>query len=207
MINYFIKGMLIGIIFGVPVGVVGMLTIKRSITYGAVAGFLSGIGCSIADLFYSCISIFSFTLISNFLLQYQNIINFVGSILVIVMGIGIVNKKQETTYKKADVSKIISFFTSSFFIAITNPATILSFFIAFSIFDIGTILNKVQGIALAVGIFCGTCIWWFIIVMFTQIFRKYITTVWLKYINYILGILIILLGIVVMIQTLFFFLC
>ena len=201
MINYFIKGILIGIIFGIPVGVVGILTIKRSITYGAVAGLLSGIGCSIADLFYSCISIFSFTLISNFLLQYQNIINFVGSILVIVMGIGIVNKKQETTYKKADVSKIISFFTSSFFIAITNPATILSFFIAFSIFDIGTILNKVQGIALALGIFCGTCIWWFIIVMFTQIFRKYITTVWLKYINYILGILIILLGIVVMIQT------
>lgn len=32
MIIYFIKGMLIGIIFGVPVGVI---TIKRGILYGA----------------------------------------------------------------------------------------------------------------------------------------------------------------------------
>ncbi len=201
MINYFAKGLLIGVIFGIPVGVVGVLTIKRSITYGAIAGLLSGIGCSVADLFYSCISIFSFTLIYNFILQYQNIIRFVGSILVIVMGIGIINKKQETTYKKADISKIISFFTSSFFIAITNPTTILSFLIAFSIFDIATILNKIQGIVLVVGIFCGTCIWWFVIAMVTQIFRKRITTIWLKYINYILGILVILLGIIMTIQT------
>lgn len=201
MINYFIKGLLIGVIFGIPVGVVGILTIKRSITYGAVAGFLSGIGCSVADLFYSCISIFSFTLISNFMLQYQNIIRFVGSMLVIVMGIDIVNKKQEIIYKKADVLKIISFFTSSFLIAITNPVTIFSFLIVFSIFDIGTVLNKIQGIVLAVGIFCGTCIWWFIIAMFTQIFRKRITATWLKYINYILGTLVILLGIIIMIQT------
>jgi hypothetical protein len=37
--------------------------------------------------------------------------------------------------------------------------------------------------------------------MVTQIFRKRITTIWLKYINYILGILVILLGIIMTIQT------
>ena len=114
MMIYFLKGILIGIIFGIPVGVVGILTIKRSVTYGTTAGMISGIGCSIADLFYSCISIFSFTMLSNFILRYQNIIRFIGSILIIIMGIGIVNKKQEMIYKKADVSKMISFFTSSF---------------------------------------------------------------------------------------------
>ena len=52
MINYFAKGLLIGVIFGIPVGVVGVLTIKRSITYGAIAGLLSGIGCSVSVFFH-----------------------------------------------------------------------------------------------------------------------------------------------------------
>ncbi len=31
MINYFAKGLLIGVIFGIPVGVVGVLTIKEAL--------------------------------------------------------------------------------------------------------------------------------------------------------------------------------
>lgn len=200
MIIYFIKGMLIGIIFGIPVGAVGVITIKRGILYGATAALLSGIGCSVADLFYSCISIFSFTLISDVMFQYQNIICIIGGILIIIIGISNIAKKQELVYQKASTSKMISFFTSSFLIAITNPATILSFLIAFSIFDIVAILNKTQGIALMVGIFFGTCIWWLAIAILIQMFRQRITSICLKHINNIVGMLIILFGIVIIVR-------
>ncbi|MCI8806185.1 MAG: LysE family transporter [Clostridiales bacterium] len=197
--NYFIKGIIIGIIFGIPAGVVGILTIKRSITYGAKAGFISGIGCSIADLIYSCVSIFSITLISDFLLKYQNIINSIGGTFVILMGIGIMRKKQGIVYEKATTVKIISFFTSSFLITITNPATILSFLLAFSIFNVKDIDSGFQGIELAVGIFGGSCVWWILITIFVQTFRKCITDIWIKRINYVLGIFIILFGIFIII--------
>ncbi len=48
--NYFIKGLVIGIVFGVPAGAVGVLSVKRALTRGSVCraddgnGFLSG-GC------------------------------------------------------------------------------------------------------------------------------------------------------------------
>ena len=66
---FFLKGILIGLLFGIPIGAVGALTIRRIIIYSRRAGFLSGLGCSTADLCYSCISIFGFTLISDYLLH------------------------------------------------------------------------------------------------------------------------------------------
>lgn len=42
--NYLLKGLVIGVVFGVPAGVVGILSIQRVLTQGAFAGFLTGIG-------------------------------------------------------------------------------------------------------------------------------------------------------------------
>ncbi|MCH5186165.1 MAG: LysE family transporter, partial [Oscillospiraceae bacterium] len=118
--NYFIKGILIGLIFGIPAGVIGALTIKRTLSHGAFAGLASGLGCSAADLLYSCVSIFGLTLVSDFLLKYQNIISIAGGVLIIISGLGIILKKQESVSENTDASRIVSFFASSFIIAITN---------------------------------------------------------------------------------------
>ncbi len=115
------------------------------------------------------------------------------------MGIGIMRKKQCIVYEKATTAKIISFFTSSFLITITNPATILSFLLAFSIFNVKDIDNRFQGIELAAGIFTGNCVWWSLITVSAKIFRKCITDIWLKRINNILGVFIILFGIFIII--------
>ncbi len=193
--NYLIKGLLIGIIFGVPAGVIGALTIKRTLSHGTFAGLASGLGCSAADLLYSCVSIFGLTLISDFMLKYQNIISVAGGIFIIVMGLGIMLKKQTAASETASTSRIISFFASSFIIAITNPATILTFLLAFSVFNVETVGSMVQGIQLAAGIFLGACLWWFSIVAIVRLFKKHITDIWLNRINHILGALIVLLGI------------
>ena len=37
--NYLLKGLVIGVVFGVPAGVVGILSIQRVLTQGAFAGF------------------------------------------------------------------------------------------------------------------------------------------------------------------------
>lgn len=199
--NYFIKGILIGLIFGVPAGVIGALTIKRTLSHGAFAGLASGLGCSAADLLYSCVSIFGLTLISDFMLKYQSIISIAGGIFIIIMGLSIILKKQASVSENTDASRIVSFFASSFIIAITNPATILTFMLAFSIFEVETVKNATQGIQLAAGIFLGACLWWFTIVAVVRLFKKRMTDIWLSRINRILGALIIVFGIVVMIKA------
>lgn len=46
--EYFCKGLLIGLIFGVPAGAIGALTIGRTLEKGFFAGFLTGMGSSAA---------------------------------------------------------------------------------------------------------------------------------------------------------------
>ena len=68
MSNYLLKGLVIGVVFGVPAGVVGVLSIQRVLTQGAFAGLMTGIGSSVADVFYACVGVFGITFISDFLL-------------------------------------------------------------------------------------------------------------------------------------------
>ncbi|MCB2358540.1 LysE family translocator [Clostridium estertheticum] len=192
--EYLLKGICIGLVFGVPVGAIGALTIRRTITHGTFAGLASGIGCSTADLLYAFISVFGLTLCLDFMLKYQSIISLVGGGMIIIMGVSILLKKQEVVKETAKTSQIISFFASSFVIAITNPTTIITFILAFSIFNIGCITSTVQCLGLCLGIFLGTCIWWGLIVTMIRLFRKRITGKVVVRLNYILGSIIIILG-------------
>lgn len=85
--SFILKGILIGLLFGMPAGAVGAMTAQRTLNYGMKAGLLTGLGSSVADCLYACIGAFGLTLISDFLLRYQNIINLAGGFLILGMGI------------------------------------------------------------------------------------------------------------------------
>ncbi len=80
--NYLICGLLIGLIFGVPAGAIGALTIQRTLNSGFSAGLVTGLGSSAADLLYACVGIFGMTLVSGFLTMYQRPISLLGGLLI-----------------------------------------------------------------------------------------------------------------------------
>ena len=160
---YLIQGMLIGLLFGIPIGTVGILTMKRTLEYGPWAGFVSGIGCSVADLLYACISIFGVTFLRDFMMYYEMPIRLLGGGLIMIMGVISLLKEQVVVEENKKATRYVSFFLSSFTIAFTNPATILTFIIAFSLFGIEQVSSIGDGIGVISGIFLGTCIWWSLI--------------------------------------------
>ena len=85
--GYFLKGILIGLLFGLPVGAVGAMTVECTWNKGMKAGLFTGLGSSIADCLYASVGVFGLTLISDFLLKYQVMINILGGCLVLFMGI------------------------------------------------------------------------------------------------------------------------
>jgi len=91
--GYFLKGILIGLLFGLPVGAVGAMTIECTWNKGMKAGLFTGLGSSIADCLYASVGVFGLTLISDFLLKYQVMINILGGCLVLFMGIRLLMKK------------------------------------------------------------------------------------------------------------------
>lgn len=92
--NFFLKGLAVGLLFGMPVGAVGALTVQRILKFGPGAGILSGMGSSVADCIYACIGVFGLSFLSDCLLQNQEVIHILGGILILFMGVGIIRKKQ-----------------------------------------------------------------------------------------------------------------
>ena len=201
MVSNLIKGILIGLLFGIPVGAVGTMTVHRTLNYGFRAGLMTGFGSSIADCFYAFVGVFSLTLISDFLLKYQSIIHFIGGTFILIMGIKLILLKREKIVSQAQEQDSIKMFLSSFAIGITNPAAIVTFLFAFSYFGISGGKNLFLGIWLVCGVFIGTYIWWITLSAIVSIIKKKTETHSFRYMNKIFGTVLILFGMVVLIKT------
>lgn len=187
--------------FGVPAGAIGALTIQRSLSHGFWAGLVTGLGSSLADVLYACVGVFGLTLISTFLLEHQHIISLVGGAFIIVLGIQIFRKEAQRIVDTVPRNRLPIFFTSSFAIAIMNPATILAFIIAFSSFGIAENMAPTQGAQLIAGILIGTGCWWAGLSGLVCLFRHRVTDTIYRRLNHILGILMVLFGLYVGLRT------
>ncbi len=203
MENYLLKGVLVGIIFGVPAGAIGALTIQRAIKRGFVAGLVTGLGSSVADVLYACVGVFGITLISDFLSLYQQEIKLTGGILIIILGITIFFSKKKTHEEDKTNSRLTLYFLSSFSVAMLNPATVLSFVVAFSSFGILGQMNLSDGSLLIVGILLSTFIWWAVLSGLVSFFRNRINDHIYQWLNYILALGLFVFGLLVVGQSLY----
>lgn len=159
--DYLFRGILIGLLFGVPAGAVGAMTAQRAYSSGLRAGLLTGLGSSVADCLYACVGAFGLSLISDFLLAHQTIINLLGGAIILTMGLGLLLKKNHGDTPETPNAQGIKLFLSSFAVGITNPAAILTFLFAFSWFGLSGGMVPLDGALLVAGVFTGTYIWWF----------------------------------------------
>lgn len=203
MASLFIKGILIGLLFGLPVGAIGTLTVQRTLKFGVKSGLLTGLGSSVADCFYAVVGVFGLTLISDFLLKYQVIINILGGGFVLFLGIRLLMKKEDTASAKVETMNPIKMFLSSFAVGITNPAAILTFLFAFSYFGISEGTGLLRGILLVTGVFIGTYIWWGTLTAVTYIIKKKTAKFSFRYMNRIFGSILSLFGVIVLLRLLF----
>lgn len=191
-----LKGILIGLMFGVPIGAVGAMTVQRTLERGFGAGLMTGLGSSAADCLYACVGVFGLTFISDFLLKYQIIITVIGGVFVLIMGISQLVKKnaENAPQKSAEGAKM---FLSSFTVGITNPAAILTFLFAFTYFGISEISGTLNGISLVAGVFIGTYIWWTDLSGVVCIIKRRSGDKALPYMNKIFGVILILFAAVI----------
>lgn len=200
IIEYFWKGLLIGLIFGVPAGAIGALTIGRTLEKGFAAGFLTGMGSSAVDLIYSCVGVFGITVVSDFLSARQTMLQATGGILILLLGFGIFCKKEPVMVQNESKGTLAFCFLSAFTTALVNPVTVFSFMAAFAAFGIHGGLSVKQGAVLIIGILIGTLCWWLILSGITAYFRDRITGKIYRWLNCILGCLMTGFGIVMIIQ-------
>ena len=161
-----VKGFLLGISIAAPVGPIGLLCIRRTLAQGQRVGLISGMGAASADAVYGTLAAFGLTAIFTSLGTMQIWLQCFGAGFLIVLGtrtIGLPVTNQTSSVVK--VSGLMAAFGSTFFLTLSNPATILSFLAVFSGlgFAPGTTTPWQEGMFLVLGVFCGSGLWWLLL--------------------------------------------
>jgi threonine/homoserine/homoserine lactone efflux protein len=178
----FLSGLIIGFSIAAPVGPIGMLCIKRTITSGRLCGILTGFGAATADGAYGMIAAAGLTALTSALLAAGPVLKVVGALFLLYLGWKSITAASGngasacttsgkdngasacTTSGKASSaeSKPLGAFVSSLFLTLTNPMTILSFLAI-----LGTAAPIDDSLAaktlMVTGIFIGSCVWWLIL--------------------------------------------
>lgn len=203
MIDFLLKGILIGFAIAVPIGPIGVLCIRRTLHYGRMAGLMSGLGAAIADTFFGAIAAFGLTFVSDFLRSNIFWFRLIGGFFLLYLGIktflNIPQKVPHTPLK----TNYFGDFASTFFLTITNPLTIFGFAAIFASVGIAYPEGKFETPAfLVAGVFIGSSIWWMIISEVITFFRKKITESLLLWVNKIAALIITAFGIAVLLGAL-----
>jgi len=162
--NNFSKGFMIGFSIAAVVGPISLLCIRRTLAYGRLAGFASGLGAAMGDAFYGAVAGFGLTVISNFLLAHQDAFRLVGGLFLCYLGITTFLSKPPTAIQDTKKRNLLGDFISTFALTITNPLTILSFMAVFAGFSFATTTpNYFSALLLVCGVFVSAATWWFIL--------------------------------------------
>ncbi len=158
----FLKGVLIGFLIAAPVGPIGVLCIRRTLSGSYALGLITGLGAAFADTVYGAIAGFSLASIANFITENNFYLRLFGGILLAWIGVSIFRAPpRRTTLEKVEDENIFHAFTSAFFLTLSNPITLLVFAAAFAAMGISPMKDSLtQASILVAGVCMGASAWW-----------------------------------------------
>lgn len=159
--GWFWRGVIMGLAVAAPVGPIGVLCIRRSLSFGSRTGFVTGLGAATADAVYAGLAAFGLTAISSLFLAGQNYIRAAGSLLLIYLALKAMLPGQPDMPGAGRMQMASNYF-STVALTLANPATIISLLALFS-----AAMPAANGPYLAamfsVGVFMGSAAWWLVL--------------------------------------------
>jgi len=181
----FIKGMLCGLAIAAPVGPVGILTAKRTLSFGKRAGTMVGLGAAIADTIFGVIAAFGLHFVSEWFIANAFWLRCIGGSLMILVAIWILrHPPREDTKRPRSIDGMAGDFAAAFALTITNPMTILSFGWVFVAADAVVSVGDIGGAwTLIGGVFAGSFGWFLCMMVAFSTFRHRFSIEGLQKIN------------------------
>lgn len=186
-----LSSMVIGFSIAAPVGPIGVLCMRRTLVYGRVIGWLSGLGAASADAVYGMIAALGMGLVITILTDQMLYLQIIGGLFLLYLG--------ATTFlapiKPLDLSSgdavtlpAWQAVSSTFALTLTNPLTILSFL---GIFSGYTQVGTTASYWVVLGVFLGSLLWWTLLSGGVALVRNYLQPTWLGWINRVAGAIIV----------------
>ncbi len=201
-----LRGIGLGFAIAAPVGPIGLLCIRRTLTGGWVSGLLSGLGAASADAFYGSLAAFGLTMVYDRLSGWQVWIQMVGAAFVIALGIQAIRTPPAKMVAPAGARLgLLRTYLSTFLLTLSNPVTILSFlaiFAGLNLVSAGQPWGK--GLWLVTGVFLGSSLWWLLLSSGIFFLKRKLNPLWLRGINLAAGAGLVLFGALMIVKRLFF---
>jgi threonine/homoserine/homoserine lactone efflux protein len=195
-----LKGIAIGFSIAAPVGPIGILCIRRTLTHGRVVGLVSGLGAATADAFYGSLAAFGLTFISTFLVSQQIWLRAIGGAFLLYLGARTFPSRPASDTAASSVRALPAAYASTLLLTLTNPLTILSFAVVFAGLGLASSGGDYLSAGLTVlGVFAGSACWWLLLSGAVSLFRSRFSYSGLWWVNRISGILILTFGVVALV--------
>ncbi|MEJ1969887.1 MAG: LysE family transporter [Rhizomicrobium sp.] len=204
-----VSGVVIGLIVAVPIGPVNLICIRRTLAFGPLNGFMSGLGAAVGDTVFAIVTGFSLTFIAQIIEGYSRILEMAGGGMLIYFGVHTFLAKVEArfddklTSREKGKSTLFRAMASTFALTITNPATLLGFAALFA--GLGGLAGGHPSIASAafvvIGVAVGSAGWWLMLTTVVGLFHASITDHTMRLINRASGLAIAGFGIAVLVHV------
>jgi threonine/homoserine/homoserine lactone efflux protein len=188
--SLFLKGALLGFSIAAPVGPIGMLCIRRSLVLGSRHGFVTGLGAATADAFYGSIAAFGLTFLTTILVAQQTWIRLIGGFFLGYLGVRTFFAREHSVNDGGITTTLLNSYTSSLFLTVTNPMTILSFAAAFASMGLQHGNSYLPASAMVFGVFIGSASWWLILSSTTGRLQERVSARAMTWINRLSGVVI-----------------
>jgi threonine/homoserine/homoserine lactone efflux protein len=193
--NFFLKGIVIGFAMAIPIGPVGIICVRKTLTEGRLRGLIIGLGAATADLFYGSVAAFGLTIISDTLDSQRIWIRLIGGTFLLLLGIRMFKAHPSNPNHPIKRGIIRSYF-STILLTLTNPLTIFAFIAVFAALGLGNELSFLSSSILVLGVFIGSSLWFLFLSSGVTLFRKKLDLAGMRWVNKIAGILIIISGLI-----------
>lgn len=228
-IGYLLRGLIIGFSIAAPVGPIGVLCIRRTLSEGRAVGFASGLGAATADAVYGSVAAFGLTSISTALVGQQEWLRLIGGAFLCYLGVRIFTARPAggpaagepaaagpagaesaaarpaaaDPASSAAARSLPGAYASTFFLTLTNPMTILSFAAIFAGLGLasgpGTFTSAGSLVA---GVFLGSAAWWLVLSTGASALRDRMTAGGLRWVNRLSGTIIAAFGLLALVSLL-----
>ena len=184
------RGLVIGFSIAAPVGPIGVLCIRRTLSDGRAAGFVSGLGAATADGLYGSIAGFGLTAISGVLVDQQAWLRLAGGLFLCYLGIRTLRARPAEGSLMPPARGLAAAYATTFALTLTNPMTIISFAAIFAGLGIAAAQDSGSAALLVAGVFGGSALWWLILSGFASSVRGRMRPGSLRWVNFAAGVII-----------------
>lgn len=211
IIEILLRGLCVGVASSITVGPVAVLCIQRTLSKNRRSGLASGMGVACGDTLMAIIAFFFYSMLQAQIEEYSVVLQVIGGIFVVIVGVYIFfqNPVPQIRKNRAGRYNLWQDFSSIFVFTLANFVVVIPYILAFfAMFNVGMdgsedVASLMRSGATIVGFFCGAVVWWLLLTLTIDLFRRRFRPRHMLTINHVAGIIIGVLGVYTILSTFF----